>query len=204
MAIRLAGTNHELAAAVVLLAVGLGCAVYAGEELWASSGSRSWTRTEGTVDECQIHRDRGSWSGVNPKGTYARHSSHAKSSTVTVRVHYTYRADGVSRRSSRIGWPENRTFNDRESAEAFAARFPRDGAVTVYFDPGRPSMAVLEPGLAWSSMPLFLFGCLTLAGGIWMTRHWHQAAQERIGVSPSGRDRTHPDPGWSPGESPWV
>jgi hypothetical protein len=87
----------------------------------------------------------------------------------TPRLVYRYRVGGQDYESSRIDLARQRRFFTQASANAVLAPYRPDGEVTVYYNPGRPSDALLQPGgsvASWLVMGLvvallLLLACLT-------------------------------------------
>jgi hypothetical protein len=78
-------------------------------------------------------------------------------------LRYAYDVDGVAYSSDRTAFAGvlwSATARDR------AARFPEGKTVSVYYQPGNPSVAVLEPGVSWfRTVGALLVGLLFTALG---------------------------------------
>lgn len=146
-----------LAVAALLVIFGIYFIVVANETL-------SWSSVQGSVVDAEIDTDV----------TLRTGSSAASHSYVQyfVTVRYTYQVDGTDYVSSRYSFGQGNTasdsYSDRADAETEAAsRFPKGGAVTVYYDPNDPSEAVLKAGLNRGTLAPLLMGlALGAAGGL--------------------------------------
>ena len=70
-------------------------------------------------------------------------------------VEYSYQANGREYYSSRVSFGGDFA-GDRALAEKTVARYPVGSAVTVYYDPANPALAVLEPRVAFAWPTLLL------------------------------------------------
>jgi len=87
----------------------------------------------------------------------------------SVSLNYEYFANGVKYTGKRIGFTR-RVFSRRHRAHAELERYPVDAVVTVYFNPAKPSEAVLVRS-APDSIVLIVMGIVLLgiivAGLVW-------------------------------------
>lgn len=92
-----------------------------------------------------------------------------------VEVRYRYSYGGESYTSDAV-WASSVTpdfgRNEGSEAEAFVERYPEDGTVTAYVDPGNPSESFLATRSSNSTLPyLFLgVGLLVFGSGVWNLR----------------------------------
>lgn len=94
--------------------------------------SPSWPATEGTVVTSTVERETGySESGLAGYRVY---------------VKYAYVVDGAEYTSSQVQFTTPRSYTEQQDAQRDAARYPVGGTVRVYYRPGNPSVACLEPG----------------------------------------------------------
>lgn len=105
--------------------------------------TRDWPAVAGAVVSTRIDETRSRGDG-RPTRVYR------------LRVRYAYVVDGVRRTSSRryaaelAGWT---LWGGRKAAERDLARYPVGAAVTAYYDPSDPVLAVLETGARRGSWP---------------------------------------------------
>ncbi|MGL4464721.1 MAG: DUF3592 domain-containing protein [Planctomycetia bacterium] len=80
---------------------------------------------------------------------------------------YDYAVDGRRYESRRVSFGERRVASSDDVFEGVLDAYPVGVAVDVYYKPGEPAVAVLEPGvrlLAFWGLP---FGALVVAFGLW-------------------------------------
>jgi len=94
--------------------------------------SRGWPRTPGKVIESKVERSATS------------SESGSESYRYSPLVRYTYAVEGKTLESKQIA--VGVISGSEAGAEAVVAKYPVNAQVTVYYHPGRPYLAVLEPG----------------------------------------------------------
>lgn len=135
--------------AIPLLIGGLFGTWHGVDQLWTAWSARGWPAAQGEVVESRL-RGR------------------------AFDVRYRYAVDGAALESTRVHVGQ---FSGMEGyARAIASRYPAGAPVNVYYDPARPSSAVLEHRVPWMSMLLTAIG-LVLLGGAWV------AIRSRAGLS---------------------
>ncbi len=75
-----------------------------------------------------------------------------------LRIRYRYAVDETHYTGTRIRYGHERRTS--EDATAFARRYPAGEHVPVYYNPGRPGQAVLQPGISLRSLALRAFAGL--------------------------------------------
>lgn len=103
-------------------------------QYWQDKNSIAWPQCEGTVLEStveSIHKQE--------------HADRAKAEFQPV-VKYRYEVGGKTYTSEMYAFKRT-ALTYRDASELLDARFKKDQRVTVYFNPGDPAVAVLEPGL---------------------------------------------------------
>ncbi len=120
--------------------------------------SAGWPSVQGTITRSEVETVRSS-----------------KSTTHGLKVAYTYSVDGQRYEGSQYRSTSWRS-GDREYAEGLVARFPAGATVPVYYRPGQPSEAVLQPGLEGSELFLLMlllpFNLVALFLGALVVRTW--------------------------------
>ena len=118
--------------------------------------TRSWTRTLGNVVDNRIVETQTSDELGGVEWRYQP------------QVWYEYSVGGETFTSTRIYVGENDVVGFRYSRHAAKrlSRYPPGSPVTVYYDPHRPSRAVLEPGIDRRLWLLLAAGGLVLAVGL--------------------------------------
>ncbi len=114
--------------------------------------SIDWPLTEGSVTA----------SGVDMKNDAIDTGRRTRALRYSPAVSYSYDVDGTTYSSDLLGFI--RVWTDDESgAHGIARRYPVGQTITVYYDPGDPSRAVLDPGVSLNSMLSLLFGLAWIA-----------------------------------------
>lgn len=117
-----------------------------GVGLWRlrrkAAKGQNWPSTKGVVTA----------SDVQPYSV-DRETGDARSS---VSIGYSYAVRGKTYRGDRIGWGK-RTVMPTPAAQSLSARYPVGASVPVFYDPGKPVSALLEPGKSAVMMPIVVF-----------------------------------------------
>ena len=115
--------------------------------------ARGWPSTTGRVVDSRIETDESSSDGGKSKQT--------------VKVRYAYSVEGREFESERVTFfGINMRHTYTKTANEQRARFPKDGKVTVHYDPANPAKAVLDdiesapPGMYFFAVALTGFGVL--------------------------------------------
>jgi hypothetical protein len=91
--------------------------------------SLTWPTCDGQVTRANIESGRdneGRW-------TYSAH------------IAYAYAVNGQNHNANRVAWGGRASSGNVREAEAMIARYPVGSAVKVYYNPGKPGEAVLDP-----------------------------------------------------------
>lgn len=122
-------------------------------QLLTALESRSWSRTQGIVRMSTVQED------LDGEGILYK-----------ARVSYRFTVDGREFVGNRACFGDS----DRSSwsllARRIVARYRVGAAVTVHYDPEKPSEAVLEPGISGVLMARMALEAAFLAMAIWMLR----------------------------------
>jgi hypothetical protein len=122
---------------VVVIASSVGVVslmAYFGSLIIAKQQSAPWPIVRGIVVDSRVQ---------TPK----RRSGRSKNLIYTPVVEYSYRVNGQEFRGRQIG-PDDQAEDTLADAEKVTARFPKDSAVSVYYDAGNPGDAMLEKPVA--------------------------------------------------------
>ncbi len=133
---------------LILAAVGIGVCGFGYVTLTKAKASADWPSIQGTVTSSDVETRR------ETKGTGSKARTKIKYTPV---VHYSYEVDGREHAASRISFG-GFTSNSSGSAHRVVNRYPVGAEVAIYYDPGDPGTAVLEPGASWTIYLLFPFG----------------------------------------------
>ena len=128
------------------------------------SAARDWPTTEGEVTSASV-RTEITTETRRSAGRYGGGTSSTESRTYHADIHYVYTVDGTQYEAGRVVVDEFGT-GDRGRAEQIIAKYPVGSKVTVYYDPKRPSVTVLEPGTSGGSVTLFVFGLVFLTAAV--------------------------------------
>jgi hypothetical protein len=119
---------------VVFGGVGIGLGIWGWNVLTDARASESWPTTEGQVISSEVD-----------------HSSDAEGGdSYQPQISYRYEVDDQTYEADRIRFGQN-SYSSSRQAEAEANRYPVGRQVEVFYEPGRPENAVLEPGASMGS-----------------------------------------------------
>jgi hypothetical protein len=169
---------------LVLLLVGLHALVYqVSENERAAVASRGWSPTTGQVTSTRV------WQ--TPRGTYEP------------RVTYAFDAADGPWRSARHGFWQNRTpaFEREEEARGWlhAQGYEPGSAVTVYQDPHRPHLAVLDRAYSvFDVLPAAVFAGIVLLVDVGLLAAWTRKGWSAITSSSAAAQQPQEQPPGSP------
>lgn len=137
---------------LVMFAAGIILIVWSGREALEAYKSKSWPTTEGMVTSSYVHKRESPPSDKNKHPTY-----HAK-------INYAYTVDGMHYTSERIRFVDN-IGGSREKAKRMADEYFAGKTVIVYYNPDDPGMALLKPGVIFSTFIPCLAGLAFFLAG---------------------------------------
>lgn len=123
---------------VLPAAVGIYLFWTAARDLLRGFASRSWPTTEGSVTESSLKEEK-----------YVRRGGET-SMILTHRWHISYRyvVEGNEYASTHVYFGGLfHSYSWAWTVSNLLSRYPQDKRVTVYYNPGKPQLAVLEPGI---------------------------------------------------------
>jgi hypothetical protein len=135
---------------------GLGAA-FLGHAVWsigAGVKSRAWPRTSGTITVDDLERDR-----------------MLRFTTYRAEVAYRYTVEGKEYAANRVFFGDSVATSLSGPAARRIVKYPVGSKVTVFYDPARPSTAVLEPGASWQNWLELAFGLVFLVLGVLEVLH---------------------------------
>ena len=143
---------------ILLVLVGLGLLMFMiyFRNLARVRASAGWPAVQGTVTESWIEEDTSTDSDGTVTSRYAP------------KVSYRYAVMGMEYQGNRIDFGPGKSGN-RTNAEKVLARYPKGGAALVYYNPEKPTEAVLERSL---SKGLLVSGAVFLAVAIYLYMRW--------------------------------
>jgi hypothetical protein len=125
--------------------VGAGLSYWGWTILQDARASATWPTAAGVVTSSEVD-----------------HSTDAEGGdSYSPEVDYQYQVDGQTITNNQIKFGEN-SYSSRRKAEEIAANYPLGQQVTVYYEPERPTNAVLEPGVSAGSYIVISIGALFL------------------------------------------
>ncbi|MEP6692239.1 MAG: DUF3592 domain-containing protein [Gemmatimonadaceae bacterium] len=160
---RLSGTPRNIVVVRALGALWLatGATLLAVGARQASEPIRTiaWPSTTGTVIDAQLLRR------ARPHGALF---GLLGDSAATAQVRYRYTLDGVLFHSTRLSFRKMGLGSEREARAALTG-YASGSEVRVYYDPSRPSNAVLEHGVSWLTVAVMVAGAVLVGvGSRWM------------------------------------
>jgi hypothetical protein len=121
--------------------VGAGLSYWGWTILQDARASATWPTAAGVVTSSEVD-----------------HSTDAEGGdSYSPEVDYQYQVDGQTITNNQIKFGEN-SYSSRRKAEEIAANYPLGQQVTVYYEPERPTNAVLEPGVSAGSYIVITIG----------------------------------------------
>jgi Protein of unknown function (DUF3592) len=115
--------------------------------------SQNWPSTPGQVTDSHVSRSQSTDSDGDTSISYS------------ARVAYTYQVGGQAYSGQNNAFGFNPSYSSESKAQAEAARYPVGSQVPVYYDPGKPSDAVLERQASGSKVAMIL-GIIFIVIGI--------------------------------------
>jgi len=106
--------------------------------------SQGWPSTQGQVTDSHVSR------------SVSTDSDGDTSTSFSARVEYTYQIGGQVYTGHNIAFGFNPSYSNQSKAQADAARYPVGSQVPVYYDPSKPSDAVLERQSSGSNVGMIL------------------------------------------------
>jgi hypothetical protein len=137
---------------LVFIAIGAVLISYAIRMAAKAQQSLAWPYTEGQITHSAVLYKTGATATTTNAGTYKAD------------VSYRYQVKGATFSSSQISLLDFSS-SSAGRAETIARDYPDGAAVRVYYNPSRPSEAVLEPGVAGGIKLLYAIGAIFAVGG---------------------------------------
>jgi Protein of unknown function (DUF3592) len=118
--------------------------------------SQSWPSTTGQITDSQVSRSQSTDSDGDTSTSYS------------AQVAYTYQVGEQTYSGKQIAFGFNPSYSSESKAQADAARYPVGSQVPVYYDPSKPSDAVLQRQVSGSKVGLIL-GIIFIIIGVCVT-----------------------------------
>ncbi|TSA24789.1 DUF3592 domain-containing protein [bacterium] len=125
---------------IVFLFAGLFGMVVGASQFFTGVRSSKWPATNGRIIASDV---------------LVKERSNRDTTYYQPQVTYTYSVAGQNYRSSQISAGEHES-SDIRRARKITDRYPREIAVTVFYNPRDPANAVLEPGMSISAILIFV------------------------------------------------
>lgn len=165
---------------LLFVAVGVVMLVIGVTGLRRAVASTEWPTTQGEILSSEVERVRRDDHDRGPSTTF-----HA-------RIRYGYSVGGEPYTGDRVGIGDYGT-NTNHHARSVVRRYPVGSHVTVYYDPDRPRIALLEPGVRASAFivpgigaAFVLFGGLCFVVFLLRGRKQNTGADEPVAESAQG------------------
>jgi hypothetical protein len=114
--------------------------------------SKSWPSTPGIIISSGVRREA--------------HVSDHQETRFKAEIRYSYTIGQDKYTSNRIRILPNMPAASSVLASKSIATYPMDSPVTVYYNPDRPTQAVLEPGVTVDLIAFMIIGIVLLAGSL--------------------------------------
>ena len=129
-----------------------------------ASASSGWPSTSGTVISCQAKK-------VHGKRTGRARKKGRSGSRYYVDIQYQYSVDGTKYVGDKVSLGTvKRTLSQ---AKQKAAGYPVGTQVDVFYDPAKPSVAILEPGVEISIFTFVVIGAFFILVGVGLAGYRH-------------------------------
>ena len=141
--------------------------------------SQSWPSTPGQITDSHVSRSQSTDSDGDTTTSYA------------ARVAYTYQVGGETYSGHNIAFGFSPSYSSEAKAQADAARYPVGSQVPVYYNPDKPSDAVLQRQASGSKVGLIL-GIIFIVVGVCIACPVMGVYGRQYPVIPGLDRRTHP------------
>ena len=148
------GVRKRVVKSLLLLAVGMACAVWSGRSAYMGLSSSSWPTTTGVMCSSEIATRKGN-----------RSSPGKRTATYIAKVRYAYTIGNRQYMADRVCFGDYSS-SDGGRARQFQVRHPVGAAVLVHYHPSNPQIAVLETGATWFTFFWVSVGALFTFCGI--------------------------------------
>lgn len=128
--------------------------VLLGVSLWHlrfGLASRSWPSAEGVIESSEMKKVR----------------KHDNGTAWQPKVKYRYQVDGRDYVGGNIAY-HMQGQNSYGASSGTLSLYPSGAVTTVYYDPGKPSRSVLEPGISVNNYILLVLSIALTAAGAWL------------------------------------
>lgn len=144
----------------LLIFIGLIVLAFGIKKVFVAAASKSWPTVPGVVVESGV--------AANPPAAGSPRQTQDKSTGYGAHIRYEFTVDGKKFQGDRIG-PVDYSASYKSRVDEVVTRYPKDGEVTVYYQPGNAAECLLEPGVVFQTWLLpALGGVLLAAGGFWL------------------------------------
>lgn len=144
----------------LLILLGLMVLAIGFKKVLVAAASKNWPTVPGVVVESGV--------AANPPAAGAPRQVEQATTSYGAHIRYEFSVDGKKFQGERIG-PADYSASYKSRVDEVAARYPKDGEVTVYYQPSNPAECLLEPGVAFQTWLLPALGVVLLAvGAFWL------------------------------------
>ncbi len=133
---------------LVYAALLLGFAYFVFISVPRTLSTKSWPTTTGRVTASKLREER-------------RLSNGSSIPVYSADITYAYEVDHKEYSSTKIKWVDHNSTSKRHHQEVLK-KYPIDQSVTVFFNPKKPSISLLEPGFGTGNLIALIFFILSL------------------------------------------
>ncbi len=164
-----AGKNLGILA-LAMFAAGIFLMAWGGYEIRGSYQTGLWPDSQGNITASHVSKETN------------RDSDHRTRTTYYPRVLYQYQVEVRRYTASRINFG-GKTGGMKWLAQRTVDRYPVGKTVKVHYNPEDPTYAVLEAGITWGSILLFLMGVIFFAPGVLCFRGYRKNRQKQLSIT---------------------
>ncbi len=144
----------------LLVFIGLIVLAFGIKKVFVAAASKHWPTVQGLILESEV--------AANPPAVGSPRQMEQATASYAAHIRYEFTVDGQKFQSKRIALADY-SASHKSRVDDVVARYPKDGEVTVYYQPGSPAECLLEPGVALQTWLLPALGVVLLAaGGFWL------------------------------------
>ncbi|MDA3894800.1 MAG: DUF3592 domain-containing protein [Desulfobacteraceae bacterium] len=155
---------------LAMFAVGIFLMSWAGYEMKGAAESRAWPEAQGSITSSHVSKET------------SRDSEQRLRTTYYPNVAYQYQIAGRGYTGTRINFG-GRTGGMEWVAQRTVDRYPAGKIIIVHYNPQEPTYAVLEAGITWGLILLFLMGVVFIAAGVLCFKAYRKNRQKQLSTT---------------------
>ena len=130
----------------ILVIASLSKLIYASPSLVQACITTSWPSTEGKIIWSELTREEMVGLHASESKTQGTRISASNYDVYMPDIEYEYVINGEVYRSSKL-YIYTTTYRTESKAQSILVKYPKQRKVTVYYNPNKPAISVLEPGI---------------------------------------------------------